>query len=155
MCLWIIWNAPWRWHRCFWRAVNAKWAQWVGINKVLNPQPLTLCHFVQLHPDNSNNIKDRHTDLEQHRSNLSDKMFEFHDANIDKEKCYTTIGKLPPFTNPDEPPKKKPPFSAITAHPYIHSVCSDLLCEVWLESSRRKIYWCAVHRVCWHAGFPN
>lgn len=49
-------------------------------------------------------------------------MFDFHDANINKEKCYTTIGELPTFVDPEQPPTKKQPFSAVANHPFVHSV---------------------------------
>ncbi|KAK2801116.1 hypothetical protein FQN50_007843 [Emmonsiellopsis sp. PD_5] len=48
-------------------------------------------------------------------------MFEIDDPDVQKEKCYTTIGKLPPFVDPQQPPSKKSPFSTISKHPFVHS----------------------------------
>jgi ribonuclease P/MRP protein subunit RPP40 len=49
-------------------------------------------------------------------------MFDLHDPESRSEKCFTTIGKLPPFIDPDHPPTKKSPFSAVLGHPFVHSV---------------------------------
>lgn len=50
-------------------------------------------------------------------------MFEFQDEASQHEKCYATIGQLPRFVDPKQPPTKKSPFSAILSHPYVHTVC--------------------------------
>ncbi|KAL4862705.1 hypothetical protein BDV12DRAFT_39363 [Aspergillus spectabilis] len=50
-------------------------------------------------------------------------MFELEeDASSRREKCYTTVGQLPPFIDPKQPPLKKAPFSAILSQPFVHSV---------------------------------
>jgi ribonuclease P/MRP protein subunit RPP40 len=49
-------------------------------------------------------------------------MFEFHDANIEKEKCYTTIGKFPAIADSENLPAKKIPFSTAAGYPFIHTV---------------------------------
>jgi hypothetical protein len=54
-------------------------------------------------------------------------MFDFSDEVSQHEKCYTTIGQLPPFVDPEQPPSKKSPFSAISTHPFIHTVRSPFL----------------------------
>lgn len=51
-------------------------------------------------------------------------MYEIDDPDLRKEKCYTTIGKLPPFVDPQQPPIKKSPFSSISKHSFVHSVSS-------------------------------
>ncbi|PGH18545.1 hypothetical protein AJ79_00324 [Helicocarpus griseus UAMH5409] len=48
-------------------------------------------------------------------------MYEIDDPDAQKEKCYTTIGKLPPFVDVQQPPVKKSPFSSISKHPFVHS----------------------------------
>ncbi|KAL1958606.1 hypothetical protein VTO42DRAFT_4203 [Malbranchea cinnamomea] len=69
-------------------------------------------------------------------------MFEFHDANIDKEKCYTTVGRLPPVADFDAHSKKKCPFSAITATPFVHSteliLPEEFYSTVW-DSIQKRI----------------
>lgn len=47
---------------------------------------------------------------------------DFHDEASQREKCYTTLGQLPAFVDPKQPPSKKSPFSAILGHPFIHTV---------------------------------
>lgn len=49
-------------------------------------------------------------------------MFDFEDDASRREKCFTTIAQLPPFIDPKQIPSKKMPFSAITNHPFIHTV---------------------------------
>ncbi|KAJ9272106.1 hypothetical protein DTO212C5_1869 [Paecilomyces variotii] len=48
-------------------------------------------------------------------------MFEFHDEASQHEKCYVTVGQLPRFVDPKQPPTKKSPFSAILSHSYVHT----------------------------------
>ncbi|OJI86773.1 hypothetical protein ABZX51_002962 [Aspergillus tubingensis] len=49
-------------------------------------------------------------------------MLDFEDDASKREKCYTTIGQLPAFIDPKQPPTKRSPFSAILGHPYVHTV---------------------------------
>ncbi|GAD99363.1 hypothetical protein AOR_1_694184 [Paecilomyces variotii No. 5] len=48
-------------------------------------------------------------------------MFEFRDEASEHEKCYATIGQLPRFVDPKQPPTKKSPFSAMLSHAYVHT----------------------------------
>ncbi|KAL4920229.1 ribonuclease P 40kDa subunit-domain-containing protein [Aspergillus aurantiobrunneus] len=54
-----------------------------------------------------------------------------------REKCYTTVAQLPHFIDPKQPPITKPPFSAITGHPFVHTVEVTMPKEVYssIESS--------------------
>lgn len=63
-------------------------------------------------------------------------MLDFHDEASQREKCYTTVGQLPAFVDPKQPPSKKSPFSAILGHPFIHMVCS---CSVLLSTTGYRI----------------
>ncbi|EGC43083.1 conserved hypothetical protein [Histoplasma capsulatum var. duboisii H88] len=58
-------------------------------------------------------------------------MYEIDDPDLQKEKCYTTIGKLPPFVDPRQPPVKKCPFSSISKHPFVHSTSLILPKEIY------------------------
>ncbi|GIJ81850.1 hypothetical protein Asppvi_000353 [Aspergillus pseudoviridinutans] len=49
-------------------------------------------------------------------------MLDFDDDASRREKCFTTIAQLPTFVDPKQPPTKKPPFSAIVNHPFVHTV---------------------------------
>ncbi|GAA83649.1 ribonuclease P protein subunit p40 [Aspergillus luchuensis IFO 4308] len=49
-------------------------------------------------------------------------MLDFEDDASKREKCYTTIGQLPAFIDPKQPPTKRSPFSAILGHPFVHTV---------------------------------
>ncbi|KAB8236312.1 ribonuclease P protein subunit p40 [Aspergillus alliaceus] len=49
-------------------------------------------------------------------------MFDLEDDASRREKCYTTVAQLPSFIDPKQPPMKKPPFSAIWGHPFVHTV---------------------------------
>src|SRR5204863_7265706 len=60
-------------------------------------------------------------------------MFDLHDSESRSEKCYTTVGKLPPFIDPEHPPTKKSPFSAVLGHPFVHSVYDSILSIPSLE----------------------
>ncbi|PGH27402.1 hypothetical protein AJ80_00880 [Polytolypa hystricis UAMH7299] len=61
-------------------------------------------------------------------------MFGFEDAESQGEKCYTTISKFQPFIDPEQPPTKKAPFSAILNHPFIHSAELILPEEIYSTS---------------------
>lgn len=52
-------------------------------------------------------------------------MFDLLDPSLEKEKCYTTIGALPAYLDPKQPPSKSP-FTAIKRHSFIHTVCAYL-----------------------------
>lgn len=55
-------------------------------------------------------------------------MYEFEDDASSREKCYTTISALPSYIDGKQPPTKKAPFSAISGHPFSHTVlnpCPD------------------------------
>ncbi|PGH32180.1 ribonuclease P/MRP protein subunit RPP40 [[Emmonsia] crescens] len=58
-------------------------------------------------------------------------MYEIDDPDLRKEKCYTTIGKLPPFVDPQQPPIKKSPFSSISKHSFVHSTSLILPKEIY------------------------
>ncbi|PGH01722.1 ribonuclease P/MRP protein subunit RPP40 [Blastomyces parvus] len=58
-------------------------------------------------------------------------MYEIDDPGLQKEKCYTTIGKLPPFVDPQQPPIKKSPFSSIAKHSFVHSTALVLPKEIY------------------------
>ncbi|OAL69634.1 hypothetical protein A7D00_6348 [Trichophyton violaceum] len=49
-------------------------------------------------------------------------MFDFEDPLMDKEKCLISIGNLPVFVDPAQPPQKRAPFSAILGHAFNHKV---------------------------------
>ncbi|GKZ29056.1 ribonuclease P protein subunit p40 [Aspergillus brasiliensis] len=49
-------------------------------------------------------------------------MLDFEDDASKREKCFTTIGQLPAFIDPKQPPTKRSPFSAILGHPFVHTV---------------------------------
>ncbi|KAM5459973.1 putative ribonuclease P [Microsporum canis] len=49
-------------------------------------------------------------------------MFDFEDPLMDQEKCFISVGKLPVFIDPTQPPQKKAPFSAILGHAFNHKV---------------------------------
>ncbi|EFR03702.1 hypothetical protein MGYG_06699 [Nannizzia gypsea CBS 118893] len=49
-------------------------------------------------------------------------MFDFEDPLMDKEKCLVSIGNLPVFVDPAQPPQKRAPFSAILGHAFNHKV---------------------------------
>ncbi|KMU90929.1 hypothetical protein CIHG_08585 [Coccidioides immitis H538.4] len=48
-------------------------------------------------------------------------MFDIDDSALDKEKCYTTIGELPHYVDPKQPPTRKSPFSTVSRHCFVHS----------------------------------
>ncbi|KAL4773059.1 ribonuclease P 40kDa subunit-domain-containing protein [Aspergillus nidulans var. acristatus] len=50
-----------------------------------------------------------------------------------REKCYTTISKLPQFIDPKQPPIKKPPFSVILGNHFVHTVELTMPKEVYLS----------------------
>lgn len=54
-------------------------------------------------------------------------MLDLEDDASRREKCYTTITQLPAYVDPKQPPTKKPPFSAILSHSYVHTVRISLL----------------------------
>ncbi|KAI5291736.1 hypothetical protein KEM54_001039 [Ascosphaera aggregata] len=60
--------------------------------------------------------------------------------DLQREYCKTIISSLPRFVDPEQPPKKKLPFSTIHRHPFIHNVQlllpQDLFDAVW--SSRLR-----------------
>ncbi|OJD25127.1 hypothetical protein ACJ73_03507 [Blastomyces percursus] len=68
-------------------------------------------------------------------------MYEIDDPDLRKEKCYTTIGKLPPFVDPQQPPIKKSPFSSISKHSFVHSTTlilpEEIYDSVWDSISNR------------------
>ncbi|KAL1988258.1 hypothetical protein VTN96DRAFT_233 [Rasamsonia emersonii] len=69
-------------------------------------------------------------------------MLDFSDEASHHEKCYTTIGKLPAFVDPKQPPQKKSPFSAILNHPFVHTTELILPEEIYRaawESIRSRI----------------
>ncbi|KAJ5679425.1 hypothetical protein N7462_007669 [Penicillium macrosclerotiorum] len=49
-------------------------------------------------------------------------MFDITDDASKREKCYTTVARLPAFVDPKQIPSKKPPFSTILNHPFVHTV---------------------------------
>lgn len=49
-------------------------------------------------------------------------MYDLDDEATQREKCYTTVTQLPAFVDPKQPPTKKPPFSVIREHPFVHTV---------------------------------
>ncbi|KAF9895415.1 hypothetical protein FE257_000321 [Aspergillus nanangensis] len=49
-------------------------------------------------------------------------MLDIEDDVSRREKCYTTIGRLPSFIDPKQPPTTKSPFSAVWGHPFVHTV---------------------------------
>ncbi|KAE8383673.1 ribonuclease P 40kDa subunit-domain-containing protein [Aspergillus bertholletiae] len=49
-------------------------------------------------------------------------MFDLEDDASMREKCYTAVVQLPFFIDPKQPPMKKPPFSAVCGHPFVHTV---------------------------------
>lgn len=49
-------------------------------------------------------------------------MLDFSNEASRYEKCYTTLGQLPVYIDPKQPPSKKTPFSTIAHHPFIHTV---------------------------------
>ena len=57
-------------------------------------------------------------------------MFDLDDEASQREKCYTTVTQLPAFVDPKQPPTKKPPFSVIREHPFVHTVLLPLSCFV-------------------------
>ncbi|PYH42119.1 ribonuclease P protein subunit p40 [Aspergillus saccharolyticus JOP 1030-1] len=77
-------------------------------------------------------------------------MHEFEDDASRREKCFTSLGQLPPFVDPKQPPTKKAPFSAILAHPFIHTVEVTLPKEAYstiqssLESRLQKLRYARV-----------
>ncbi|WEW61568.1 ribonuclease P subunit [Emydomyces testavorans] len=75
-------------------------------------------------------------------------MFDIKDSVLDKEKCYTSIGLLPPYIEPTQAPTKRSPFSAISGHPFIHST------ELILPEEVYQTAWDAIARrigVCQYA----
>ncbi|KAL4953894.1 ribonuclease P 40kDa subunit-domain-containing protein [Aspergillus filifer] len=57
------------------------------------------------------------------------------DATLALEKCYTTVAQLPQFIDPKQPPKK-PPFSAIQGHPFVHTVEVTMPRDIYLSIGR-------------------
>lgn len=49
-------------------------------------------------------------------------MLDFVDDASTREKCMTSVTQLPAFIDPKQIPSKKPPFSAIIKHPFVHTV---------------------------------
>lgn len=49
-------------------------------------------------------------------------MFDLEDDASQREKCYTTVTRLPAFVDFKQPPTKRSPFSTILGHPYVHTV---------------------------------
>ncbi|KAI9371451.1 ribonuclease P 40kDa subunit-domain-containing protein [Aspergillus egyptiacus] len=65
-------------------------------------------------------------------------MFELEDDDASgREKCYTTVDRMPQFIDPRQIPTRKSPFSAISNHPFVHTVEVTLPKEVYstIESS--------------------
>lgn len=58
--------------------------------------------------------------LSRHRALSS--MLDFVDDASTREKCMTSVTQLPAFIDPKQIPSKKPPFSAIVNHPFVHTV---------------------------------
>ncbi|KAI5300199.1 hypothetical protein KEM55_008874 [Ascosphaera atra] len=49
-------------------------------------------------------------------------MFDFEaSGDLEREICRTTVGSLPLFIDPKQPPKKQTPFSTVQRHPFIHN----------------------------------
>ncbi|KAE8354060.1 ribonuclease P 40kDa subunit-domain-containing protein [Aspergillus coremiiformis] len=48
-------------------------------------------------------------------------MLDWDDDMSKREKCFTTVTKLPSFIDPKQPPVKKAPFLAIRGHPFVHT----------------------------------
>ncbi|PLB42498.1 ribonuclease P protein subunit p40 [Aspergillus candidus] len=72
-------------------------------------------------------------------------MFDFDDDASRHEKCYTTLAQLSASIDPNQPPKKRSPFSTILGHPFIHTTEVILSEEVYssvqsaLESKLQKL----------------
>lgn len=65
-------------------------------------------------------------------------MFDFTDDASGREKCYTTVSKLPSFVDPKQVSTKKSPFSAIVNHPFVHTV-SVIFSAIELPSQHQLI----------------
>ncbi|KAL5332922.1 ribonuclease P 40kDa subunit-domain-containing protein [Aspergillus crustosus] len=73
-------------------------------------------------------------------------MFELEDDDASRrEKCYTTVGQLPLFIDPKQPPIKKAPLSALLGQPFVHTVEVTMPKEVYstietsLDSKLQKL----------------
>ncbi|RAH72050.1 ribonuclease P protein subunit p40 [Aspergillus aculeatinus CBS 121060] len=77
-------------------------------------------------------------------------MLEFNDDASRREKCFTSLGQLPPFIDPKQPPTRKVPFSAILGHPFVHTVELTLPKEAYttiqasLDSKLQKLRYARV-----------
>ncbi|RAH78432.1 hypothetical protein BO86DRAFT_368763 [Aspergillus japonicus CBS 114.51] len=77
-------------------------------------------------------------------------MLEFNDDASRREKCFTSLGQLPPFIDPKQPPTRKVPFSAILGHPFVHTVEVTLPKEAYttiqtsLDSKLQKLRYARV-----------
>ncbi|KAL2001639.1 hypothetical protein VTN02DRAFT_1497 [Thermoascus thermophilus] len=63
---------------------------------------------------------------------------DFHDEASQREKCYTTLGPLPAFVDPKQPPGKRSPFSAILGHPFVHTT------ELILPEEIHRVVWSSI-----------
>ncbi|KAL3464747.1 ribonuclease P 40kDa subunit-domain-containing protein [Aspergillus heterothallicus] len=64
-------------------------------------------------------------------------MFELEDDGASgREKCYTTITKLPEFIDPKQPPTKRSPFSTISHQSFVHTVEVTLPRDVYTTIER-------------------
>ncbi|EHA26628.1 hypothetical protein ASPNIDRAFT_46557 [Aspergillus niger ATCC 1015] len=62
-------------------------------------------------------------------------MLDFEDDASKREKCYTTIGQLPAFIDPKQPPTKRSPCSAILGHPFVHTLQKLRYARVFMSLS--------------------
>ncbi|KAI1917735.1 hypothetical protein LOZ61_000355 [Ophidiomyces ophidiicola] len=77
-------------------------------------------------------------------------MFDIEDPTLNKEKCRTTIGQFPRSIDPRQPPTKKIPFSAISGHPFTHSIellLPDELFQTTWDAISAKINPCEYAKV--------
>ncbi|KAI1964644.1 hypothetical protein LOZ58_001330 [Ophidiomyces ophidiicola] len=77
-------------------------------------------------------------------------MFDIDDPTLNKEKCRTTIGLFPRYIDPRQPPTKKIPFSAISGHPFTHSIellLPDELFQTTWDAISAKINPCEYAKV--------
>ncbi|KAJ5138635.1 Ribonuclease P Rpp40 [Penicillium bovifimosum] len=66
-----------------------------------------------------------------------DTMFDEVDDASRREKCFTTITRLPAFIDPKQIPTKRSPFSTIQNHAFVHTVEAILPREVYAQIKSR------------------
>ncbi|KMU73254.1 hypothetical protein CISG_09987 [Coccidioides immitis RMSCC 3703] len=77
-------------------------------------------------------------------------MFDIDDSALDKEKCYTTIGELPHYVDPKQPPTRKSPFSTVSRHCFVHStelILPEEIYQAAWDSIANKISICQYAKV--------